>query len=64
MKNFYVKGKTYKLDTNWQEDRQLRKKHRLYPEYLLVVKEDKDWKDTDVDFYDWAMMYEIDSDWN
>jgi len=53
----------YKLDSNWKGNGQLRKKHRLYSEYLLVLKEDKDWKDTDVDFYDWAMMYEIDSDW-
>ena len=55
----------YKLDTNWQEDKQLRKKHRLYPEFLSVIKEDNwvGWEDTDVDFYDWAMSYEIDSDW-
>lgn len=46
----------------------LRKKHSLYPEYFSLLNDDiyfsNTWKDTDVDFYEWVMMYEIDSDWD
>ena len=45
----------------------LRKNHRLYHEYLSFLNWDTTkynlFKDTDDDFYDWAMEFEIDSDW-
>ena len=45
----------------------LRKTHRLYNEYLFLLSDDMDfynaWEDTDEDFYEWVMSYEIDNDW-
>jgi len=45
----------------------LRKKHRLYKEFLSLLNDDSDFadnfEDTDDDFFEWVMSYEIDSDW-
>tara|TARA_B100000767_G_scaffold84546_1_gene81297 strand:- start:36 stop:224 length:189 start_codon:yes stop_codon:yes gene_type:complete len=50
-----------------KKQQDLRKKHRLYNEYLNFLTWDSInenlFKDTDDDFYDWAMDFEIDSDW-
>jgi hypothetical protein len=43
------------------------KNHRLYNEFQQLRYDDKDfeymWKDTEDDFFEWVMAYEIDSDW-
>ena len=43
----------------------LRKKHRLYLDYLNFLNWDSYnvFEDTDDDFFDWVMDYEVDSDW-
>lgn len=45
----------------------LRKTHSLYKEYISLLNDDMDfynaWEDTDEDFYEWVMSYEIDNDW-
>jgi hypothetical protein len=41
--------------------------HKLYPEFESLRRDDSDFreqfKDTDSDFFEWAISYEIDSDW-
>ena len=50
-----------------ENKKDLRKKHRLYKEFLSLLNDDSDfgaiWQDSDDDFFEWAMSYEIDSDW-
>ena len=45
----------------------LRKKHRLYLDYLNFLNWDSinfnAFEDTDDDFFEWVMDYEIDNDW-
>lgn len=45
----------------------LRKKHRLYLDYLNFLNWDSinfnAFEDTDDDFFEWVMDYEVDSDW-
>lgn len=44
-----------------------RKRHRLYPEFLSLLNDDSDfadtWQDRDADFFEWAMDFEVDNDW-
>ena len=46
----------------------LRKTHRLYNEYLNFLHwtliNYNAFEDTDDDFFEWVMSYEIDSDWD
>lgn len=50
-----------------ENKKDLRKRHRLYFEFLSLLNDDPDfadiWQDRDDDFFEWVMSYEIDSDW-
>jgi hypothetical protein len=39
----------------------------LYPEFLSLLNDDSDfadiWQDRDADFFEWAMDFEVDNDW-
>jgi hypothetical protein len=58
---------TFKKEMKMGIKKDLRKKHRLYLEYLNFLNWDSinynAFEDTDDDFFEWVMSYEIDSDW-
>ena len=51
-----------------KKQQELRKNHRLYDEYLSFLKWDSMntnlFKNTDDDFFEWVLSFEIDSDWH
>ena len=58
---------TFKKEMKMDIKKDLRKKHRLYNEYLNFLHwtliNYNAFEDTDDDFFEWVMSYEIDSDW-